>query len=103
MLQEVVFQSWLKILVNQGQRKNMRFNNYPIMVLFGALKGETVLFFDLEHSRHNLLLQPAKRGAAKQQRSISEAMNTLKDHLTINFSEGSAEHANVTISFIDDD
>ena len=30
-------------------------------------------------------------------------MNTLKDPHIINFSERSAEHANVTISFIDDD
>ena len=73
------------------------------MVLFGAIEGETVLFLDLEHSRHNLLLQSTKRGTAKQQRSISEAMNTLKDPHIINFSERSAEHANVTISFIDDD
>ena len=73
------------------------------MVLFGAIKGETILFLDLEHSRNNLLLQPAKRGATKQQRSISEAMNALKDPLTIHFSERSAKHANVTIIFINDD
>ena len=30
-------------------------------------------------------------------------MNALKDQLTIIFSERSAKHANVTISFIDDD
>ena len=73
------------------------------MVLFGAIKEETILFLDFEHSRNNLLPQPAKRGAAKQQRSISEAMNALKDPLTINFSERSAKHANLTISFINDD
>ena len=103
MLQEVVIQSCLYTLVQQGNLNNRRLNLYPSIVLFGAIEGETVLFLDLEHSRHNLLLQSTKRGTAKQQRSISEAMNTLKDQHTINFSERSAEHANVTISFIDDD
>ena len=103
MLQEVVIQSCLYTLVQQGNLNNRRLNLYPSIVLFGAIKGQTVLFLDLEHSRHNLLLQSTKRGTAKQQRSISEAMNTLKDPLIINLSERSAEHANVTISFIDDD
>ena len=103
MLQEVVIQSCLYTLVQQGNRNNLRLNLYPSIVLFGAIKGQTVFFLDLEHSRHNLLLQSTKRGTAKQQRSISEAMNTLKDPHIINFSERSTEHANVTISFIDDD
>jgi hypothetical protein len=73
------------------------------MELFGAFVCNTVCFFNLHNSHHDLLLQSAERSTAKQQRSLSKAMNPLKDHLTIDFSEGSTSRANVAISFINDD
>jgi hypothetical protein len=73
------------------------------MELFSALVGNTICFLNLKNSHHDLLLQSAERSTAKQQRSLSKAMNPLKDHLTINFSEGSTGLANVAISFIDND
>ena len=50
-----------------------------------------------------LQLQLAERCTAEQHGNVSKAMNALKYQHVIIFSEGSAGHANVTISFIDDD
>jgi hypothetical protein len=75
----------------------------PLIVLFGAIKGETVLIFDLQDSLDYSQLQSAECCTAEQHGSVSKAMNALKYQFAINFSEGSAGIANETISFINDD